>query len=223
MNPLAAVLFDLDGTLIDTAPDFAVVVNQLRKRHNHPPLSYAEVRATVSNGARALVTLALKLKEGDAGFDESRQELLQLYEQNLAVETCLFPGMSNVLEHLEQCQIPWGIVTNKPRKYAEPILAALQLHERCATLVCPDDVAKTKPDPEPMYLACKHIQCSPEHTLYLGDHRRDIDAGKNAAMKTLAVNYGYIGEDDPSTEWLADFYVDHADEIIPLLKQHFHY
>ncbi|WP_101756863.1 HAD-IA family hydrolase [Oceanicoccus sp. KOV_DT_Chl] len=223
MIPLEAVLFDLDGTLIDTAPDFAVAVNQLRQRHDQPPLAYADIRATVSHGARALVTLALKLKEGDHHFEARRQELLDLYEQHLAVDTCLFPGMKELLDHLEQQKLPWGIVTNKPRRYAEPILAALKLNERCASLVCPDDVSRTKPDPEPMLLACQQIQCAPTRTLYLGDHRRDIEAGKNAAMKTLAVNYGYIEAHDPADSWQADFYVDHANEIMAVLNRHFKY
>jgi phosphoglycolate phosphatase len=219
--PLEAVLFDLDGTLIDTAPDFAVVVNQLCQRHNRPPMSYAAVRETVSHGARALITLAFKLKEGDSGFEELRLELLELYSRHLAVETTLFPGMTNLLSWLEQQSIPWGIVTNKPRLYAEPILAALQLSARCGCLVCPDDVSHTKPDPEPMLLACRQLSCNASNTLYLGDHRRDIEAGKNAAMKTMAVNYGYIEANDPAENWQADFYIDHADEIRTVLMKNF--
>lgn len=222
-TPLEAVLFDLDGTLIDTAPDFSVVVNQLRQRYNCPPLPFADIRSTVSHGARALIKLAFQLQEGDAEFERRRLELLDLYENNLAVKTCLFPDIDKVLAHLEQHKIPWGIVTNKPRRYTELILTALKLTERCATLVCPDDVTNTKPDPEPMFLACQQIPCKPEHTLYLGDHRRDIEAGKNAAMKTLAVNYGYIEVNDPSSNWQADYTVDHANEIITVLNKHFDY
>ncbi|WP_339339618.1 HAD-IA family hydrolase [uncultured Oceanicoccus sp.] len=218
---LQAVLFDLDGTLIDTAPDFAVVVNRLLKNHGKAELPYSAIRATVSHGARALVTLAFDLREGDDGFDALRQELLDLYGQHLSVNTALFPGMDALLLWLDSCNIPWGIVTNKPRRYAEPIVADLRLSERCSVMVCPDDVSHTKPDPEPMFLACEQLGCDAERTLYIGDHRRDIEAGKNAGMKTIAVNYGYIEADDPAENWQADFYVDHASDIQTLLSQHF--
>ncbi len=220
--PLAAVFFDLDGTLIDTAPDFAVVLNQLRTRHQLSELPYERIRATVSNGARALVTLAFGLKEGDDGFDPLRDELLALYAQHLAVKTCLFPGLADLLSWLQQRQIPWGIVTNKPRRYAEPILSALELEQSCGSLVCPDDVSKTKPDPEPILLACQQLNCSPRQCVYVGDHRRDIEAGRNANMTTIAVNYGYIEAHDPAANWLADHCVDHGQDIRPLLEKHFH-
>lgn len=220
---LEAVLFDLDGTLVDTAPDFAVVVNQLRQRYNKPELDYAAIRATVSQGSRALITLALQLGEQDDDFEQRRQELLLLYSQHLAVKTCLFPGIAKLLDWLEQQKLPWGIVTNKPRLYAEPILAALALTHRCGSLVCPDDVSQAKPHPEPMLLACQQLACNAGNTLYLGDHRRDIEAGRNAGMSTLAVNYGYIDASDPAVNWGANFYVNHADDIQPLLQAHFRF
>ncbi len=218
---LKAVLFDLDGTLLDTAPDFAVVVNQLRQRHGKSPLDYASIRATVSHGARALVTLAFQHQQGDEGFESLRLELLQLYSEHLAVKTTAFPGISELLLWLDQEKLPWGIVTNKPRRYAEPILTALQLDSRCHVLICPDDVTHTKPNPESLLLACEEINCRADQTIYLGDQRRDIEAGQNAGMQTIAANYGYIDADDPTTNWQADFYVDHASEIKPLLERHF--
>lgn len=218
---LKAVLFDLDGTLLDTAPDFAVVVNQLRQNHGKPALDYNSIRASVSHGARALVTLAFQLQEEDQGFEDLRQELLQLYSNHLAVETTLFPGMNELLDWLEQEKLPWGIVTNKPRVYASPILQQLDLSERCRTLICPDDVRFSKPDPESLLLACDRIQCSASDTIYLGDHRRDIEAGQNAGMKTIAANYGYIDHEDPAESWNADFYIDQASDIVPLLQMHF--
>ncbi len=217
-QPLHAVLFDLDGTLLDTAPDFAVVVNQLRQRYKKPALDYSSIRNTVSHGARALVTLAFQLQEGDQDFEKLRQELLQLYSEHLAVKTTPFPGISDLLDWLDQENLAWGIVTNKPRRYAEPILQALALHERCHTLVCPDDVSHTKPDPEPLLLACTEMQCTVKNAVYLGDHRRDIEAGQNAGMKTIAVNYGYIESNDPIQHWQADFTVEHASEIQTLLE-----
>ena len=218
---LHAVLFDLDGTLIDTAPDFAIAVNQLRQQNYRDPLPFQSIRETVSQGSKALITLAFQRQEGDHGFEDLRQQLLDLYSRHLAVETALFPGISDLLAWLEQRRIPWGIVTNKPRRYAEPILSFLDLNQRCSTLVCPDDVSNTKPHPEPMFLACDQIACIPENTIYVGDHRRDIEAGTNAAMTTIAANYGYIERHDPTVNWNADFYVDHAQEIQPLLQANF--
>lgn len=215
---LQAVLFDLDGTLLDTAPDFAVVLNKVRENRGLEPLPYEPIRNTVSNGARALVTLAFQLEEQDEGFAEIREELLALYSEHLAVKTVLFPGVAELLLWLDDNQLPWGVVTNKPRVYAEPILAKLNLAERCAVLVCPDDVTHTKPNPEPLLLACQQIERDAAHTIYLGDHRRDIEAGMNAGMKTLAVNYGYIDPSDPADSWLADYYVDHAMDIQALLE-----
>lgn len=215
---LRAVLFDLDGTLLDTAPDFAVVVNTLRQRHGKPALDYQPIRDTVSNGARALVTLAFGLQEGDAQFEPIRQELLALYEQHLAVHTALFPGLEGLLDWLDQQRLPWGVVTNKPRRYAQPLMQALALDQRCSVLVCPDDVTRTKPDPEPLLLACKTLRCVAENAIFLGDHRRDIEAGVNAGMKTLAANYGYIDAGDSVHDWNADFIVDNASDIEPLLK-----
>ena len=220
-SKLDAVLFDLDGTLIDTAPDFAIVLNQLCQRHGQPLQSYQAIRNTVSHGARALVTLAFDRQPEQPGFEQLRQGLLQLYSQQLAVKSCLFPGVNELLHWLEQQSLPWGIVTNKPRQYAMPLLLSLNLLERCGTLVCPDDVSNSKPHPEPMLLACQQLSCQPENTIYIGDHRRDIEAGKNAAMKTIAANYGYIEAEDPSENWQAHFYVDHASDIQPLLSAHF--
>ncbi|MFT5690824.1 MAG: 2-phosphoglycolate phosphatase [Oceanicoccus sp.] len=216
--PITAVLFDLDGTLLDTAPDFAFVVNQLRQRYGKPPLNYSLIRATVSNGARALITLAFELEEGDSGFDNLRQQLLDLYSQHLDVNTKPFDGISELLNWLDRQPLLWGIVTNKPRLYTDPILKALGLNSRCATVVCPDDVQNTKPDPEPLHLACRHMERNVDQTLYIGDHRRDIEAGINAKMRTIAANYGYISDTDPTENWGADFHVDHACELIPLIQ-----
>jgi len=219
MQALDAVLFDLDGTLLDTAPDFYVVVNQLCRNHDRPDISYADIRATVSHGARALITLAFDLKEGDTSFEDRRQELLSLYGDHLAVKTELFAGLPSLLSWLEQESIHWGIVTNKPRLYAEPILTALALDQRCGVLVCPDDVTRTKPDPEALLLACRQLNCRPENSLYVGDHRRDIEAGQRAGMRTVAAGYGYVDPSDPSQSWGADHHIDEPDTILPLIQR----
>lgn len=221
MTTLNAVLFDLDGTLLDTAPDFFVVVNQLCERHHRTPISYDAIRATVSHGARALVTLAFEIEPDNPQFEPYRQELLALYSNHLAVKTCLFHGLDELLGWLESQSIDWGIVTNKPRLYAEPILSALALEQRCSVLICPDDVTNTKPDPEPLLLACRQLNCNPSNTLYVGDHRRDIEAGQRAGMHTLAAGYGYIDPSDPSQSWGADHHINEANTILSLIQREF--
>ncbi|MBL4827337.1 MAG: HAD-IA family hydrolase [Spongiibacteraceae bacterium] len=214
---IKTVLFDLDGTLLDTAPDFAVSLNLLRQRYHLPELDYDQIRLTVSHGARALITLAFGLNEGDDKFDTLRLELLDIYSQHLSVNTAPFPGIEPLLAELEQRQIAWGVVTNKPRVYTIPILEALGLYTRAQSIVCPDDVSRTKPDPEPLFLACNQIQCEPAHCVYIGDHQRDIEAGKRAGMTTIATAYGYVAPTDKIEDWQADYCVYHAREILPLL------
>lgn len=213
-QPIEAILFDLDGTLFDTAPDFIAVVNQLRAEDQLAPLSDQAIRAQVSNGARALVTLAYDLREGESGFAAQRQRLLDAYQQHLDVHTCTFPGIDPLLLAIEAQNIPWGIVTNKPSTYTNPLLNGLGYDERCATVVCPDHVTRTKPDPEPLLLACQHLNVLPQHCVYIGDHQRDIDAGRAAGMRTAACAYGYIESTSPPQSWQADFIADSADELL---------
>jgi phosphoglycolate phosphatase len=217
-NTLEAVLFDLDGTLLDTAPDFVTTLQLLLARHNKPALDENAIRQTVSHGARALVSLGFGIDETDAGFEDLRQQLLAIYLTKLSEKTALFDGMDRVLAHLEQRQIPWGIVTNKPSLYADKVLADLKLDSRSSVTICPDHVSKAKPDPEPMLLACSQINCNPDNVIYVGDHRRDIEAGRNASMTTIAANYGYIDPNDPAESWNADHTIDHASELLAIIN-----
>lgn len=215
---IRSLFFDLDGTLIDTAPDFHWVVNELLARHQRPPLSYERIRQTVSNGARALVTLAFGIEEGHDEFPALRDELLELYTKHLAENSRLFSGISELLEACEAQGVLWGVVTNKPERFTTPLLQALQLADRCASVVCPDHVTNTKPDPEPLLLACRHCDTLPEQSIYVGDHARDIEAGRRAGMRTVAAGYGYINPDENIRAWRADHYVDDAAEIIAILQ-----
>jgi phosphoglycolate phosphatase len=219
-NRLEAVLFDLDGTLLDTAPDFVTTMQLLLARHGKPALDENSIRQTVSHGARALVNLGFSINEGDAEFEHLRQELLAIYLTKLSEKTALFSGMDTVLAHLEQQQIPWGIVTNKPSLYADKILADLKLDSRSSATICPDHVSKTKPNPEPMLLACKQIKCAPENVIYVGDHRRDIEAGRNANMKTVAANYGYIDPNDSAQTWNADYTIGQPVELLAIINNY---
>ena len=220
-TPLQAILFDLDGTLLDTAPDFVFVVNTLLERHGLAPKPYEQIRETVSDGARGMVHGAFGYTDADPRFEPARRELLALYANHLADHTRLFEGMDKVLQFCESNAIPWGVVTNKPSVYAVPLLRALQLDRRCASLVCPDHVQNRKPDPEPLFLACSQIGCAPEATLYVGDHRRDIEAGHNAGMQTIACAYGYVHPDDPCENWGADYVARNPVDIISIARQHF--
>lgn len=221
MEQLDAVLFDLDGTLIDTAPDFIRVLNQLRNEKGLNNLPNEQIRAQVSNGARAMVELGFGLKEGEEGFEPLRERFLDLYLAGLAVDTELFPGLDELLLKLEAQQIPWGIVTNKPHRYTEPLLDQLGLAERCAVSICPDHVTQRKPHPEPIFKACDIVNAKPENTIYVGDHLRDIESGNNAGNLTVAVSWGYIPEDQHPNQWNADYVFDNAKELEKLVLSFF--
>lgn len=218
-NQYKGVLFDLDGTLIDTAPDFIYCLNLLRKEYGLPSLPNEEIRKVVSDGARAMIAFAFDIQEGEEGFEQKRQEFLALYEKHIAVESQLFEGLASTLKYCEQHNIPWGIVTNKPRKYSVLLLAALGLDKTIGTLVCADDVENPKPHRQPMDKACKEINLSPEHVIYVGDHKRDIQAGMNANMPTVAAAYGYVHQDDEAQSWNADWLVNSGNELDTLLKE----
>ncbi len=220
-QPIAAVLFDLDGTLIDTAPDFIRIVRQLCAEDGVAEPSAAQIRSQVSEGARAMVRLIHpELPLEDPALLVYRQRFLDAYAQQIAVETCLFEGMNALLESLEQQHIAWGIVTNKPRYLSELLLEALNLQQRCAVLVCPEDVQHTKPDPEPMFLAAQQLGIVADHIIYVGDHPRDIDAGRAAQMPTVLAAYGYL----PPTRAknLADWQADHIVADVAALSRLLH-
>lgn len=219
MQQLEAVLFDLDGTLIDTAPDFIRILNDLRAEHQLPPLPANIIRQQVSNGARAMVELGFNIKEGENGFEPLRQRFLDLYLEGLAVDTSLFPGLESLLQKLEANNIPWGIVTNKPVRYTTPLLQQLGLSERCAIAICPDHVENRKPHPEPIFKACEFINARPDNTIYVGDHQRDIESGNNAGNLTIAVTWGYIPPDQNPNNWDADHVFDSAEELTRLIHQ----
>lgn len=225
---MKAVLFDLDGTLIDTAADFIRIIQQMCREEGRPLVAPELIRTQVSEGARAMVKLVYpELQLEDPVFLQHRQRFLDMYGADIAVDTDLFDGMYPLLEQLEENDIPWGIVTNKPRWLSEALLQALNLSERCAVLVCPEDVTRTKPDPEPMYLAAKQLNLAAEDCIYVGDHPRDIDAGRHAQMLTILAAYGYLPLQykDDLNAWQADHIVHTVTELHQLiqtlaLKQH---
>lgn len=216
----AAVLFDLDGTLLDSALDFHAIVNALLQENNHPSVSYDYLKSEVSEGARAMLCRAFQLPAHDSQIDALLIELLARYQIQACDHATLFTGMDTLLSQLESTNTPWGIVTNKPRRFSEIILDKLNLTNRCATLICPEDVTHTKPHPEALLLACQQARSAPDKSIYIGDHIRDIEAGNRANMFTIGALYGYIRENEDTDLWNASRLVTEVNQLWPLIKQH---
>lgn len=212
-----AVLFDLDGTLLDTAPDFIRTLNQLRVDYGMAELPNDLIRSQVSNGARALIQLGFGLQEGDPGFDDYLTTFLDRYLAALAVETRLFDDLDGVLVELEQRRIPWGVVTNKPSRYTDPLMHELALATRCAVSICPDHVQHRKPHPEPVLLACQRLEIAPSDTWYIGDHARDIEAGRRAGCTTVGVLWGYLDAQENPRDWGADHLISSPAQLARLM------
>lgn len=204
----AAIFFDLDGTLVDTAPDFIRVLNQVRREEGLQPLPGRAIRDQVSNGARALVQLGFDLEENDPAHCRLLNRLLGLYAEGLAQESTLFAGIDGFLTQLEQHGIPWGVVTNKPSLYTFPLLQQLGLLARCGAVICPDHVTHKKPHAEPMLKACEQVGVAPAECWYVGDHLRDIESGRNAGCKTIAAGWGYLAPDENPAHWQPDYILD---------------
>ena len=214
---ISTVLFDLDGTLIDTAPDMAAALEILCDEEQHPRLAYDEVRPVVSNGSVALVTLAFGETLDTETLERLKARYLEIYQDHLAVHSRLFDEMDELLQQLEKNHIQWGVVTNKPGWLTEPLMAALNLHERAACIVSSDSTRNRKPHPEPMFYACKLTGAQPEQCVYVGDARRDIEAGQNAGMKTIVAEYGYIGDGENTKDWLADYSIQRPSQLLNYL------
>ena len=192
---IECVLFDLDGTLVDTAPDFVIALNLLLAQHGKQALDACVISRTVSDGAKALVSLGFGIDDKAEGFAPLHTDLLALYLKQIeTTRSVLYPGMESLLDSLERAGIPWGIVTNKPRLYATALLSRLSLLSRCPVLVCPDDVEEKKPHPESLFLALSTLQCKPERCVYIGYHIRDMQAAKNADLIAIAASYGYLAD-----------------------------
>ncbi|MGM8910313.1 HAD family hydrolase [Psychrobacter sp. 1U1] len=221
-----AVLFDLDGTLIDTAADFVRIIGKMSAQNNWQAPPEAQIREQVSAGASAMVQLMLRYNDQIETSEDAllafRQQFLDDYETDICVDSCVFDELETVLVALEEKGVPWGIVTNKPRYLSEQLLKVMQLDERCAVLVCPDDVSRSKPDPEPMYMALEKLgipRGAAGCVVYVGDHIRDIDAGRAAGMSTILAAYGYIPPEDQNNlkSWGADHIIDTPKQLSKLL------
>lgn len=216
---LKAVLFDMDGTLLDTAPDFVAVCQAMLAAHGRAPIDDQRIQDVVSGGARAMVAATFDMDPEAPGFEILRQEFLDRYQEHCAVFTRPYEGMAELLESIERSRLIWGVVTNKPVRFAAPIMQQLGLAERSAVLVCPDHVKNSKPDPEMLLLACSQLNIDPSQVLFIGDDLRDIESGRAAGTKTAAVRYGYIHPDDNPAHWGADVIVDHPRDLLAVLDR----
>jgi phosphoglycolate phosphatase len=201
---LEAVLFDLDGTLADTAPDMALTVNTMLARRGLEAVPIEKVRPHVSQGARGMIVAAFGIGTDDPGYAAMREEFLDIYAGNLCVDTTLFPGMAELLEDLEARSIGWGVVTNKFERLARPVIAGLGLAQRAAVIVGGDTCARPKPFPDPLLHAAATMGAAPARTLYVGDDERDVRAARAAGMPVVVAGYGYLGDGPPPSQWGAD-------------------
>ncbi len=213
---IQAVLFDLDGTLADTAPDLGYALNRMRAARSLPALPLAAMRAYTSLGARGLLDVGLDVTPGHPDYDALREEFLGIYADNLCRETRLFPGMEELLDALEHRNVLWGVVTNKAERYTHPLLELLGVHNRAACIISGDTTGRIKPDPAPLLAASKHIGIAPRHCIYLGDDRRDVEAGRAAGMKVVVAGFGYLNGNDPET-WNADAMIERPLDLLNLL------
>ena len=213
-----AVLFDLDGTLIDSAPDLAGAGNDMRVARGLAPHPLSHFRPMVGSGARGMLARALGIGPDDATFDDLRDEFLSRYEARMTRDTQVFPQMQPVLEALTRNAMPWGIVTNKATRFSEPLVRALGLLPAAATLVCGDTTPHAKPHPEPLLEAARRMGMPAEACVYVGDDLRDVQAGRAAGMTTVAVRWGYLGAGEPIEAWGADHLLQTPAELLKLLR-----
>ncbi len=214
--PHPAVLFDLDGTLADTAPDLVGALNAVLRETKRPPIPLEIGRWWVAGGSVRLIAEGFSVSDVEAKQHPARNDLLDHYGSHICELTTLFPGIAEVLDTLDASATPWGIVTNKPSVYTEALISALQLETRAATVVSGDTLPVSKPDPRPLLLACEKMEVYPSDCVYIGDDRRDMTAGRAAGMKTMAVTWGY-GQPEEINTWGADFIIESPTEILVAL------
>lgn len=213
-----AVLFDLDGTLADTAADLGAVLNRLRSEAGQAPLPAATIRPHVSKGVRGLLGIGFALEPGDDGYAELHQRFLAYYGDSLCVATTLFEGVLGLLASLEAEGIKWGVVTNKTSRYTLPVMAALGLGRRAACIVSGDSSPRPKPAADPLLLACTLAGALPARCLYVGDDLRDMQAARAAGMGAIAAAWGYLGDGLPLDAWGADAIIQSPGELTGLLR-----
>ena len=220
MNKIKAILFDLDGTLLDSAPDFLYIINLMLERHSQQPISLVTVTQQASNGANAMLATAFKISIDSSELSALKAEFLERYLELINVKSSLYPNVNQLLDYLDEQGILWGVVTNKPAKYTQLIMDHFKLSNRTKAIICPDHVKHPKPNPQSLFLAGSYLGISNANTWYVGDHLRDIQAGQAAQMTTVGCRYGYLNSHDECDTWGADFIIDQPQQLIALIEQH---
>jgi len=212
-NP-SVVLFDLDGTLVDTAPDLGLALNIQLERHGYPALPLSAIRPFASHGSKGLLKLGFGLTPAHDTFDAMRTEYLNLYDEVFLTSPLLFDGMDEVLTKIEAKGQQWGIVTNKPKRFTQRLIESMGLDQRAGCAVSGDDASRAKPYPDTLNLACEQLGVKAEECVYVGDAARDVEAGRAAGMKTVVALYGYIEPSDHAETWGGDFYIHQPQDLM---------
>jgi phosphoglycolate phosphatase len=215
---IKAVLFDLDGTFADTAPDLAAAVNHARATRNLPPLPLSILRPQASHGSRGLLKAGFDIEPEHPEFNVLRDIFLDYYARNICVHTRLFGDTAALLDELERRSIKWGIVTNKPHRFTVPLMQALGMASRAACLISGDTCARAKPYPDPLLKACEIMGITAGDCLYLGDDLRDMQAANAAGMRGIIANYGYVGQDATVENWQAHGSIDFPSGLVQYLE-----
>ncbi|MFE1571252.1 HAD-IA family hydrolase [Comamonas odontotermitis] len=217
-NSIQAILFDLDGTLIDSAPDLGAAADQMRVVRGLPSLPMADYRPFAGSGARGMLRVAFGLHPEDEQFPVMREEFFQNYERRMTQDTTVFDGVSEMLANIVTRQLQWGVVTNKSKRFTEPLSQQMSLFATAGAVVSGDTTPHAKPHPEPLFEAARRIGVAPESCVYVGDDERDILAGKAAGMYTVAAVYGYLGEKQSVAHWQADDVIESPHELLKRLN-----
>ncbi|MEW6560216.1 MAG: HAD-IA family hydrolase [Pseudomonadota bacterium] len=214
-RPVRACLFDLDGTLADTAPDLAAALNRVRADHGLPPMPLDALRPMASHGARGLLGVGMQVTPDDARYNQLKDDFLAYYLEAIRLETELFDGVFALLEQLHERALPWGIVTNKLSTYTQPLVAQLPWPAPPGCIVSGDTAAKPKPAPDPLLHAAAVLNVEPTDCVYVGDDLRDIQSAQAAGMRSIAAAYGYCGPSSPN-DWGADAIIHHPLDFLTL-------
>ena len=214
-----AVLFDLDGTLIDSAPDLGAAADKMRTDRGLPSLEYALYRPVAGSGARGMLHVAFGMTEAHADYEDFKNEFLNNYQQAMTVKTTVFSGVTDLLAVLQAMGLSWGVVTNKSQRFTIPLSQHMELFKTAGAVVSGDTTPHPKPHPAPLFEGARLLDLPPGDCWYVGDDERDIVAGKAAGMVTVAANYGYLGVETEVLHWGADFVIHHPMELVDLLPK----